>query len=466
MQQKYLPNYLLIISLICFSTFQFSCTKLVTVDPPKNQLVSSVVFSDSIDANAAVLGLYVKIMNLSTDLNLNNGGATIYTGLSSDELSSTTSDPNEQQFFTCSISPITNTRINSLWSYGYQLIYQCNACIEGLNQSLTLSSSVKNRLMGEAYVVRALTYYYLVNLFGSIPLVLTSDYHISSSLGQVSNDVVLDAIINDLNLAESLLPDAYLSVNKSRPNRFTAAALLSRVLLYKHQWADVVTAASTVLNSPQYGLETDLNKVFRIGNKESIWQLPPLQAGYQTAEGQFFVPSSAMVVPKYPLNHSLFQAFSGVDRRKSTWLTSNTVGGTVYTFPFKCKLVYANGASPQEYYNLIRLAEVYLIRAEARCQLQDFDGAKQDLNQVRRRAGLSDNTDTNADQLLQAIYEERRLELFCELGHRWFDLKRTGKINTVLSLEKGADWTATDSLYPIPFSELQLNPKLKQNPGY
>ncbi|MBC7851372.1 MAG: RagB/SusD family nutrient uptake outer membrane protein, partial [Chitinophagaceae bacterium] len=110
-------------------------------------------------------------------------------------------------------------------------------------------------------------------------------------------------------------------------------------------------------------------------------------------------------------------------------------------------------------------AEQYLIRAEARAKLNDLTGAISDLNTIRNRAGLANTIAVSQQNILNAIAEERRTELFGEWGHRWFDLKRTGKINEVMNALK-ANWKATDALWPIPIDQLKANPALVQNPGY
>jgi hypothetical protein len=93
------------------------------------------------------------------------------------------------------------------------------------------------------------------------------------------------------------------------------------------------------------------------------------------------------------------------------------------------------------------------------------NSAETDINVIRDRAGLSATTAQTREDLLNAIWQERRVELFIEWGHRWFDLKRTGQAGAMLSKIKQG-WTDTDVLYPIPYSETQLNPNMSQNPGY
>ena len=114
---------------------------------------------------------------------------------------------------------------------------------------------------------------------------------------------------------------------------------------------------------------------------------------------------------------------------------------------------------------VIRLAEQYLIRAEARAQQNKLGEAKTDLDVLRNRAGLPGTTASTQSQILNAVLHERQVELFSEMGHRWIDLKRTGQIDAILSVEK-TGWNTNASLYPIQLSQLEANLNLKQNPGY
>jgi starch-binding outer membrane protein, SusD/RagB family len=144
------------------------------------------------------------------------------------------------------------------------------------------------------------------------------------------------------------------------------------------------------------------------------------------------------------------------------------VTGTYY-YPFKYKSSVLN--SPvTEYLMMMRLGEQYLIRAEARVQKNDFVGAKADINIIRKRAGLANTSANDKSSLLAAVLHERQVELFSEWGHRWFDLKRTGAADSVMSIvtpqKGGGVWKAYQKYYPIPLSEIQSNPNLNQNLGY
>jgi hypothetical protein len=162
-------------------------------------------------------------------------------------------------------------------------------------------------------------------------------------------------------------------------------------------------------------------------------------------------------------------AFEPDDARLLNWVGSYDTGSEIVYYPFKYKQL--DQSTPLEEFSMVlRLAEQYLIRAEARAQLDNLAGAISDIDVIRGRAALpliQDNNPTiSKEDLLTAIIHERQVELFTEGGLRWFDLKRTALADNVLSSIK-AGWNATDKLYPIPQNEFGNNPQLgNQNPGY
>jgi starch-binding outer membrane protein, SusD/RagB family len=108
-----------------------------------------------------------------------------------------------------------------------------------------------------------------------------------------------------------------------------------------------------------------------------------------------------------------------------------------------------------------------LIRAEARMQLGNIAGAIEDVNIIRSRAGLTPLlTSLTPDEAASAIQQERRIELFAELGHRWLDLKRTNKVDLVIGTLKPSTWKPTAALWPVPLDQISANPSLTQNKGY
>ena len=169
----------------------------------------------------------------------------------------------------------------------------------------------------------------------------------------------------------------------------------------------------------------------------------------------------------------LSTAFESGDTRFTNWVGSFTRSGNTYYFPYKYK-VWQRPQPVTEYIMVLRLAEQYLIRAEARVKQGNIQGAQDDLNAIRVRAGLDSTTANDQPSLLTAIMHERQVELFTEWGHRWFDLKRTDGLDAVMGnpenvyQTKGGNgaWSPNWSLLPIPYEETVINHNLIQNPGY
>lgn len=468
MKTKYYISYIFAIAVL--GIFGSSCKKLLEV--PANepgQLVTSNVFADSTGSVNGVVGMYVRAFRSYGPL---SGYLSIYPSLSADDITSTTTfyAPiyNNQQTAGNATSQTGSTGIIWTGFYSNSVIYQTNAAIEGLTDTKGISNSLRNQLIGECEVVRGLSYFYLTNLYGEVPLALGTDYTVNSKLPRSSTDDVYAQITKDLTDATGKLSVNYPSNGQARPNKYTAMALLSRVYLYRQQWKKADSLATAIITSGMYQLE-NINNVFIVGKKETIWQgLTTSFYSYSTQEGINFVPNGNNI-PAFRLRQELLNAFEPGDLRQSRWTKSNKVGGTTYFYPYKYKNhpgVQVSGTVEGEV--LFRLAEVYLIRAEAKINEVDLNGAIADINAIRTRAGLPNTTATTSDQLKAALLKERQTELFCEWGHRWLDLKRLNLLNSVMAAEKPSIWPADGhaALYPVPYGQVLLNPGWTQNTGY
>ncbi|RBL91109.1 RagB/SusD family nutrient uptake outer membrane protein [Chitinophaga flava] len=447
-----------------------ACNKFVEVDTPGNKITTQQLFNDDASATTAVAGLYSRIS--SSFLTIGSGGTTIYTGLSSDELISSVNTPDLKEFQTNSISSTNSTNQNAFWRPAYLSIYQANACIEGLTASNGMSPRIKNQLLGECKVVRSLFYFYLIQLYGDVPLITKTDYNTTSVQGRNSVNDIYGLIINDLTDAKNLLAENYPSDGRLRPNSYTAAALLARVYLFTGNWKLAETEANNIINSPKYILQSDLNKVFLSTSNEAIWQMASVVGGINTREGSTFLTTSPLVIPVYLISDQLLNAFEPGDPRKSAWIGSKTITNQTYYFPFKYKVPFSFSSVITEHYMVLRLAEQYLIRAEARIRQGKTDDGIGDLNVLRKRARGTNNAvlpdlpmGLPQDQALSSVLKERRIELMMEWGSRWFDLKRFHLCNTILKPIKPA-WQDTDTLFPVPNQEILLNKNLTQNNGY
>ena len=441
-----------------------SCKKFIEAPPPTNFLVSGQVFADSVGATAAITGIYINMWDRGTTPAFGNGGIDIYAGISSDEMTGTSTDAFTQGLNLNTISS-TNSYISTLWTTAYNYIYGANACIAGVINDSALSTTVRARVMGEAKFVRAWLHFNLVNLFGPVPLILSTDFNLTASQPRTSVDSVYAQIFADLLSADSLLANDPAPISNIRPNWYTVNALLARVSLYRGKWADAAAYATNAIGG-NYSLLTNLDAVFLTGSQEAIWQMPAPYTGYNTLVGTVTVPYPGSTYLQYLATPQVLAAFETGDQRAAHWVGSVVVGTTPNYYPFKYKLQNDYSSSPpQEAYTVFRLAEQYLIRAEARAEQGDLADAATDLNAIRTRAGLGPTTASSQTALLTAILHERQVELCFEGGFRWFDLKRTGTIDAVLGTEKPT-YKPYAALYPIPYTQMQLNPFLTQNPGY
>jgi len=459
---KSIQQYIYYSLILLVASSLVSCKKFVDTSTPPNQIISSTVFSSSATANSAIAGIYVQMTKVVPTVF--NGEVSLYLGSSADELTPTFANAEVAAFGTNTYTP-TNSYIGEFWINAYNYIYQANACIEGLSQSSAIPDSTQKYLTGEAKFIRALCYFYLINFFGDVPLITGTNFKNNQAMERTASTTVYAQIVADLTDAQSLLPASYGSAAKQRPINIAAAALLARVYLVQGNYTAAEAAASFVINSGKVSLESDLNKVFLLNSSEAIWQLYPVAPFYNTVEGVYFLPTASPVnKPLFAMTSALVNAFETGDQRYVNWVRSKTVLGTVYYYPFKYKV--RSNSTVTESNMVIRLAELYLIRAEARAKLNNLSGAETDLNTIRTRAGLPANNSSTQASLIGAIMHERQIEFFAEWGHRWIDLKRSGSIDAVLGTLKGTNWKSTAALYPVPQSELLVNTNLTQNQGY
>nr|WP_295865149.1 RagB/SusD family nutrient uptake outer membrane protein [uncultured Chitinophaga sp.] len=464
------------LSLLLAGSVFSSCKKLVEIGPPTTQVGLDQAFSSDATAASAVLGIYNASATRDLLFPLSE-----MPGLSANELQNNVSSPSYDEFKTNSITVTNSVVAVNLWGYAYTTVAQANAMMEGINRSKGLSPAVKNQLLGETKVWRAFINSYLVNMFGDVPLPVKDDPLSNATLARTPAAQVWSQIVVDLTEAQALLTDAYPSTLRTRINRQTANALLARAYLYQKEWAKAEMAANAVINSGMYSLNKDLNTTFSNTSNEVIWQLATLTgiSTYTTnrdANGGSYAAAPG-TIPAVTLTDTLYNSLEPADQRKTSWVAATDIGGQNYKVITKYKLrVLATGSTTGNEFNvMLRLAEQYLIRAEARAQLGNLAGAVADVDSIRSKAGLPplDNSITQP-ALLLAIEKERKAELFGEWGHRWFDLKRTPAVagggktraDEVIGGMRPATWTSTDVLYPIPDAQRVANPALTQNPGY
>ncbi|WP_026837728.1 RagB/SusD family nutrient uptake outer membrane protein [Gillisia sp. JM1] len=467
MKTLYKIKQVLVLLLFGFLT---SCEDFLEIETPDNKITSEVVFDNDETAISAMTGIYNQLFNSP----FSSGGhtsVTVLAGLSADALEPIrTTNLSYMEFEQHEILPDNNRNLN-LWSSAYNIIYLTNSLIEGLSDSENISENLRFKLEGEAKFVRAFTYFYLVNLYGDVPLILSTDYQDNSLASRNSESEIYMQIIGDLQAAVEILSSGYDQGERTQVNQTAAIALLARVNLYLKNWEQAESLSSQVISqSNTYEILENLDKVFLANSMEAIWQLSPKGSGSvltNTNDGaSFLIHPFFSFLANLKIEHAFVFSINENDLRVQNWIGFH-LGLEVY---YANKYKIQNSTEPiTEYSMVLRLAEQYLIRAEARAMQENLQGAIADLDVIRKRAGLDLLSEINPtitkENLLDKILEERRKELFTEWGHRWLDLKRTGKAGEILGAGDPL-WQETDVLYPIPAAELMTNPNLTQNNGY
>lgn len=437
-----------------------SCNKLIEIDRPKNEIMTDEVFSNDKAAQLSINGLYTQMINSSFATYLVN----ILCSLSGDNLDYFGPAIQYHEFANNTLEN-SNSYLSSLWSYS--LIYQSNSIIENNRDNQALSEKTRDKAIGTAKFVRAFYYFYLVNMFGSVPLILSTGYTKTSLQARTPIDDIYKQIIMDLNDAVSLLP-ALLTGEKTKISSLAAKAFLAKVYLYSKDWENAKKFSNEVINSGMVHLDSDINKVFLANSSEAIWQLAPQDGIGYIQEEIILLPFNQTVIPTYQISKNLYSSFEDGDKRQENWINYSIIDGEQYFYPFKYK-VRTNSTVPTEYQMVFRLGEQYLIRAEAEAELNDIPGALKNVDMIRNRAGLtlfsSDGVQRSRDEVLRLIENERRHELFCEWGSRWFDIKRTGRSDEVFGKIK-PNWRSECQLFPIYYYQIIYNKNLVQNPGY
>lgn len=435
-----------------------SCEKLIEVDIPNNQIDRKEVFSNVQTANSALAALYADVMANSPISGVNLDAAlSLYT----DELDeySPAVTPNKELYLNQQIA--TNLVIYNTWANAYKHIYSANSIIEGVENSTGISFNDKKHLIGEALLIRTLMFFYLNQLYGDIPLASTTDYNVNQIINKTPSIEVLSKMENDLNQVLTLLQDEYRSAERIYPNKMVARLLLAKIYMAKQNWVSAEPLLNEIKLSSLYQIETDISKVFQKSGKHILWQLKPANnKSLQQATSYYFINAKPFL---YALSTDLVNTFQDSDLRKQNWMAKVTYSGQTWYRAEKYK--NRDNTNSNEYSIIFRQEEVYLLLAETLVQQNKLTEALPYINAVRQRSGLSAFAVTNKQAMLDEILLEDRREFFTETGHRFLDLKRMGKLNTLLGVK--ANWKDFHKLWPIPQKEILLNANLQpQNQGY
>lgn len=470
-----------------------SCEKFLDLEPVSDGIAVSNTGADSIlyhsasEAEAALAGVYADFKNEYYQLDyFVNGDA------QSDDAYAGGDNPANFQIDDYRIDAI-NLNVSRDWAYLYSTIGKANAVINNTQavNDPALTAQRKAEIIGEASFIRAFMYFQLVQLWGDVPLQLKEVKTISADQlddiyplifpARAPKEEIYRQIIADLELA--LAGVRVTAPHKGFVTKGAVNTMLARVYATQepHDWnrvneyCDAVIAGGYTLlpdydmlwnnsqeNSPEAIFEINYNGGITDGN----W-------GTKIFRGldwkKFNLPSNDLV--------RAFDAEGDTKRKNSSIIFLDVTGKwsdphwpqTKYPFINKYR-TFTEGSNQN--YIFYRLADVLLLKAEALNELGDLAAAAELVNRIRTRVNLPNTAAASQSDMRLAIEKERRLELAFE-GHRWYDLKRTGRAIAVMNAVTGAnnenlgyDVNENRLLWPIPQAELDKNSKLTQNPGY
>lgn len=426
-----------------------SCKKFLDVQP-RDAVSDEQTIVDKASAQTAVRGLYRAL----GDDDYYGSLFQTFGYLSGDNIQWTGSQAVIQQFISHAVTA-DNANVATVWSGIYVTINRANQIIDKLPSlaDSSFATADRNALLGEAYFVRALSYFDLARTWGGVQLVLKPTVTIDDTKGikRSSLSETYAQVFNDLQIAAALLPA---STNRYRATRKTAWALLSRYHLYQQNWDSAVIYSTKLIDDATgYTLLKPYSAFFAnnvVATAESIFEIS-YSATNTNGHRNYWQPPANGGTRQWAPNDALVSLLNAAGNRNTAIAVTNQ--GLWYG-----NLYYRSPATDPAY--ILRIAEQYLIRAEAHAQRNELEGALTDLDAVRDRAGLPASTATSQSDILLAIENERRLEFAFE-PHRWYDLVRTNRAAAVLGVTD-----ANRYLLPIPIAELNADASLEQNPGY
>ncbi|MFN3597430.1 MAG: RagB/SusD family nutrient uptake outer membrane protein [Rubricoccaceae bacterium] len=436
------------------------CDSVLDIDPNAS-IDASRAFDTPRGAQVAVQGNY-DILQSANYYGLD--GVAIVPDLFADDLITTGTFANLRNISNRNIVA-DNASFLGIWRTLYAGIGRANNVIAFAPGVPGISQAEVRQYTGEAYFLRALHYFNLANYFGGVPIVTTP----TRTVGEVENrprasaDEVYALVEQDLRriIDGNLL--AGFDAGPGRASEGAAKALLARLYLYRGRYADAGALADDVIRNYGYTLIGNFNALYEAQNTtEAIFEVQ-FNQNDSNSHAFFFFPASNAANPAesggrrmYAPRPSLVNAYSEPgDVRFARTIGNAAVSGNPVYYGRK----YFRITSSDDNFIVLRLADMLLIRAEAAARAGQLVPALADLNRIRERAGLPALVALSQEALIDAILLERRRELAFE-GHRFWDLKRTGRAQATLGID------ATRLLFPIPQTELDVNPALTQNPGY
>lgn len=491
MKKNYINTWVGKSALAIFLFAAWSCSESFLDVPPQGQQPEEEFWVSEEDATKAVNAIYG---NLREWKQVAFAPIAIESMGSDDaEKGSSPSDATFLNNFDNFTATSTEGQLSDFWNGQYQSINLCNQVLDNV-PSIEMNEALKARYLAEAKFIRAYGYFRLVRAFGDVPLRLTTPKDAAEfNIPRTPKEQVWDAIENDLTAAAAVLPQSYTGADVGRITRGAALALHAKVALYREHWGDVITYTEEVMDLG-YDLVPNFYDLFREENENSVESIFEIQAalivgnpGVSNSQYSQVQGVRGSVGGGWGFNvptQDLADAFEDGDSRRDATIIfrgeitpsgdaipasgDNPMYNQKSYVPFSDYLTgYTEGC--QQNIRVIRYAEVLLMNAEANNEQGNTTAALAALELVRARARngqdvLPEVTTTNKDELRQAIYHERRVELAMEFD-RYFDVIRQGRGEEVFG-PKG--WTPNkNEVWPIPQSEIDLSTgTLVQNPGY
>ncbi|WP_088843957.1 RagB/SusD family nutrient uptake outer membrane protein [Hymenobacter gelipurpurascens] len=452
-----------------------SCDKVLDQAPPA-AFTTAEGYSTPARIASSALGMYDGLQNAE----FLGGRALIYADIRADDV-----DP-AAYFGTLA----NNTQLASdgtaqlAWQGGYRTIYSVNFFLQELQKNTGIApADLEAQYIGEGKYIRALTMFYLVNLYAQpynytagathlgIPIQLVAPdasnaFDPAQNLPRATVAEVYAQIETDLNDAITRLPETYTTAfsKVGRATKDAARALLSRVELYKGDYAKSAQLAGDVITGGRHALNASPLTPFRtFTTSESIFSVAQGTSdnpNTNNAIGQHYGPSPARAdITITPYINIPVTQFAADDKRRTLLTTQSTANNRYYTIKY--------AAISADWVPISRYSEVLLNRAESLVRTTNTVNpeALTLLNQVRSRSTTPYVAFTSATELLNAILLERRLELAFE-GHRLFDLLRNKQGTTARGSAAAQPYGSPRLIMPIPLREIQQNPNLVQNEGY
>jgi hypothetical protein len=396
-----------------------------------------------------------------------------------------------------------------MWIDFYRTIFRCNQILQRV-PDIAMDETLKKRLLAEAHFVRALCYYDMSMTFGNVPLnLVVADATTRVQQGTVES--VQAQVVTDLLAAKADLPLTYDDANKGRATRGSASGLLGRVYMQQRKWALASAELAEVIGSKQYALVSNYSDNFTMANEnnsESVFEVQfsdySITGGQDfsgASEGneraQFFAPPGIgytdVEARPWVFNEFNETTTTGApDPRRDVTLFSAVGTPTLYGRAFGPSGLALNPSRFfwRKYQNdrtrnfentfsginirLIRYADVLLMQAECQNELGNPTAAIPLVNEVRSRATLSPLTGTYTQAAMRTqLRHERATELAGE-GVRWYDINRYGLLDNQAGIDElktrdvdfGNFVLGKSKLLPIPQSDIDIDPNIKQNPGY